>query len=131
MLEWLRNHVAGKTSFITATSRAQLMISVLKNHRLAATRLLIMASWASVARTEGVAGVAETGLEVKDGERVAVVDANAIISGLHLEGLAQKYVTIPEVIAEIRDKQARQFLSMLPYALHTLEPTEESTKFGE
>lgn len=90
-----------------------------------------MASWASVARIEGTCGVPETGLEVKEGERVAVVDANAIISGLHLEGLAQKFVTIPEVIAEIRDKQARQFLSMLPYTLYTLDPTEESTKQGE
>ena len=65
-------------------------------------------------------------------ERIVVVDANAIISGLHLEGLsADRYCTIAEVLSEVRDKHARQFLTMLPYQLDVREPAEESLKAGK
>lgn len=62
--------------------------------------------------------------------RVAVVDANAIISGLRLEGVADKFVTTQDVLDEIRDKQSRQFLATLPFSLGVLEPSEESIKTG-
>ncbi|EPS69113.1 hypothetical protein M569_05652, partial [Genlisea aurea] len=60
---------------------------------------------------------------------VAVVDANAIIQGG--EGLlhsANRFVSVPEVIAEIRDPGSRFALNLLPFSVETIEPTPESLK---
>lgn len=60
---------------------------------------------------------------------VAVIDANAII---HREGLLNlkrefdRIVTIPQVLAEIRDGNSRQALAALPFSIETQEPTDES-----
>ena len=41
-----------------------------------------------------------------------VVDSGPLIKGVRLERIdADRYVTVPEVMKEIRDKQARQLLS--------------------
>lgn len=89
-------------------------------------------SWANIARAAPAPAVAAPEDDYVPGKtRVAVVDANAIISGLRLEGLGDKFVTIKEVLDEIRDKQSRQFLSTLPYGIDVKEPTEESMKLGE
>ncbi|KAF6254528.1 hypothetical protein COO60DRAFT_1627844 [Scenedesmus sp. NREL 46B-D3] len=86
-----------------------------------------MASWASVAKASAQPVVAAQDVNSStENLRLLVVDANAIIGGLKLEGIADRAVTIPEVFAEIRDKQSRQFLSTLPYKLQLLEPTEDS-----
>ncbi len=89
-------------------------------------------SWAAVAKTSPAQPAP---IEVKPervDERIVVVDTNAIISGLHLEGLcADRYCTIAEVLAEVRDKHARQFLTMLPYQLDVREPADESLKAGK
>ncbi|KAJ9520993.1 hypothetical protein QJQ45_022704 [Haematococcus lacustris] len=61
-------------------------------------------------------------------QRQAVVDANAIISGLSLRHLADRFVTIQEVLNEVRDKQSRQFLANLPIGLAVAEPSEESLR---
>ncbi|KAL6762805.1 Nin one binding Zn-ribbon like-domain-containing protein [Haematococcus lacustris] len=61
-------------------------------------------------------------------QRQAVVDANAIISGLSLRHLADRFVTIQEVLNEVRDKQSRQFLASLPFGLAVAEPSEESLR---
>jgi hypothetical protein len=91
-----------------------------------------MASWASVAKASPAPVVPTQDLTAdKEGLRLLVVDANAIISGLHLEGIADRAVTIQEVFDEIRDKKSRQFLAALPYQLHIREPAEESVKLGE
>ena len=37
-----------------------------------------------------------------------IVDTNAIIRGVHIERMAKELYTVPEVIAEIRDKQTRE-----------------------
>ncbi|BAT73091.1 uncharacterized protein HKW66_Vig0014350 [Vigna angularis] len=58
---------------------------------------------------------------------VAVVDANAIIeSGEKLHGLADKFISIPEVMEEIRDPVSRHKLSFLPFSIQTMEPSPES-----
>ena len=36
----------------------------------------------------------------------AVIDTNAIVKGFRLETFAEEAVTIPEVLAEVKDKQA-------------------------
>ncbi|KAG5014467.1 hypothetical protein AAZX31_08G013100 [Glycine max] len=58
---------------------------------------------------------------------VAVVDANAVIeSGEKLHGLADKFISIPEVMEEIRDPVSRHKLSFLPFTIQTMEPSSES-----
>ena len=66
-------------------------------------------------------------------KRVAVLDANALITqhGLLTLALADKCVTTPEVLREVRDKQSRATLAALPFAVETLEPTEDSVKAGK
>ena len=44
---------------------------------------------------------------------------------------ADKCVTTPEVLREVRDKQSRATLEALPFAIETREPAEESVKAGE
>lgn len=63
------------------------------------------------------------------GIAVAVVDANAIIQGgERLPSLADKFVSISEVINEIRDPTSRHRLSFLPFSVDTLEPSPDSLK---
>ena len=44
---------------------------------------------------------------------------------------ADKCVTTPEVLREVRDKQSRATLAALPFAIETREPAEDSVKAGE
>ncbi|XP_016174546.1 uncharacterized protein LOC107617322 [Arachis ipaensis] len=61
------------------------------------------------------------------GVSVAVVDANAIIDGGEkLHSLADKFVSVPEVMEEIRDPVSRHKLSFLPFTIDTMEPTPEA-----
>ncbi|XP_025656126.2 RNA-binding NOB1-like protein isoform X3 [Arachis hypogaea] len=61
------------------------------------------------------------------GVSVAVVDANAVIDGGEkLHSLADKFVSVPEVMEEIRDPVSRHKLSFLPFTIDTMEPTPEA-----
>ena len=59
---------------------------------------------------------------------VLVVDSGAIIKGhgndFHL--MANRLVTIEEVIAEIRDSKSRDMLLKLPFELEICSPSEEA-----
>ena len=55
-----------------------------------------------------------------------VVDTNAVVKGFRLERFADEAVTIPEVLHEIRDKQARHTLATLPFELKVQNPDPES-----
>jgi hypothetical protein len=91
-----------------------------------------MSSWATIAKASPQPVVAAQDLSSStENLRLLVVDANAIIGGIKLEGIADRAVTIQEVFDEIRDKQSRQFLTTLPYKLQLSEPTEESIKAGK
>ncbi|XP_041994514.1 RNA-binding NOB1-like protein [Salvia splendens] len=63
------------------------------------------------------------------GIAVAVVDANAIIQGgeklLHS---ADRFVSVAEVITEIRDPASRHALHFLPFTVDTLEPSPDALK---
>ncbi|KAF8065842.1 NOB1 [Scenedesmus sp. PABB004] len=87
-----------------------------------------MTSWASIAKAPAAVAAAPADLGADAGLRLLVVDANAIISGLRLEGVADRAVTIQEVLDEVRDKQSRQWLAALPYPLVVREPAEESLR---
>jgi RNA-binding protein NOB1 len=60
--------------------------------------------------------------------RHLVVDANAIITGSTLAGLADRYWTTAEVLAEVRDRRARELLAALPIKLETRLPSEASVE---
>ena len=92
-----------------------------------------MASWAAIAKAEPIKA-APVVVEEKIKPSVAIIDANAIIHGhglLNLLRSAEKIVTIPEVLGEVRDKQSRAYLEALPITIKTQEPSEESIKAGE
>ncbi|CAB1110672.1 unnamed protein product [Ectocarpus sp. CCAP 1310/34] len=61
-----------------------------------------------------------------------VIDSGAIIkgAGMTLASAAENFWTIPEVVAEIRDKKARQHLESLPFELKLREPSDEAMKFA-
>uniref|UniRef100_A0ACD5TBD6 Uncharacterized protein n=1 Tax=Avena sativa TaxID=4498 RepID=A0ACD5TBD6_AVESA len=63
------------------------------------------------------------------GVAVAVVDANAVISGgAALASTAGRLVTVPEVLEEVRDAAARRRLALLPTPVETVEPSAEFVK---
>jgi len=65
------------------------------------------------------------------GVAVAVVDANAVISGgSALSTSAGRLVTVPEVLEEVRDAAARRRLGLLPVPVETVEPAPEFVKKG-
>lgn len=64
------------------------------------------------------------------GISVAVLDANALIHGDKLANSADKFVSVPEVLDEVRDHVSRQRLSFLPFPVETREPSPEFIKKG-
>ncbi|RNF01062.1 RNA-binding protein NOB1 [Trypanosoma rangeli] len=56
-----------------------------------------------------------------------VLDANAFIKGMdNFNDVADALVTTSQVVAEVRDRAARDLLGRLPQALHVLEPSKEA-----
>jgi hypothetical protein len=83
--------------------------------------------WANIVKQGAApAAPAQEQLRSAEGLRVCVIDANAIINGIRLDGAL--LVCTPDVISEVRDKKARQFLASLK--IEVAEPTEESVKAG-
>ncbi|XP_071687026.1 RNA-binding NOB1-like protein [Rutidosis leptorrhynchoides] len=61
------------------------------------------------------------------GIAVAVIDANAIIQGgEQLHHAADKFVSVTDVIREIRDPTSRHRLNFLPFTVDNMEPSPES-----
>ncbi|XVE57861.1 hypothetical protein DITRI_Ditri04bG0124400 [Diplodiscus trichospermus] len=61
------------------------------------------------------------------GIAVAVVDANAVIEGGEkLTSSADKFVTVPEVLAEIRDPVSRHRLAFIPFSIESMEPSPDA-----
>ncbi|EGD78973.1 hypothetical protein PTSG_01946 [Salpingoeca rosetta] len=54
---------------------------------------------------------------------VLVADTAAFIKNAPLYRLAERVVTVPEVLAEIRDEEARRRLKMLPFELEVRNPS--------
>ncbi len=87
-----------------------------------------MSSWAAIAGAASKPKAAAVPT-VPEGVTV-VVDANAIISGMQLDRLGDTAVTIPSVLAEIKDAASRQRLATLPLGISTMQPNEESINAG-
>eukprot|EP00163_Fabomonas_tropica_P034389 TRINITY_DN9492_c0_g1_i2.p1 TRINITY_DN9492_c0_g1~~TRINITY_DN9492_c0_g1_i2.p1 ORF type:complete len:101 (-),score=7.14 TRINITY_DN9492_c0_g1_i2:38-340(-) len=64
-----------------------------------------------------------------------VVDSGPIIRGARLDHyvteLGCKLVTIPEVISELRDAKARQYLQSLPFEVALRQPSDASIAAGK
>ncbi|XP_015729762.1 RNA-binding protein NOB1 [Coturnix japonica] len=54
-----------------------------------------------------------------------VADTGAFLSGAALQDVARSVYTVPEVLAEIRDRRARRRLAALPYELQLRRPRAE------
>ncbi len=87
-------------------------------------------SWAKIVQAEPEPAAPRPAPAPAEARSVAVVDANAIIAGVQLHTLAEQLVTVPEVLAELRDVKTRQALETLPVRLHTREPLEDAVKAG-
>ncbi|KAL5981522.1 hypothetical protein ACLOJK_015584 [Asimina triloba] len=71
------------------------------------------------------------GCKSSKGVAVAVVDANAIIQGGEkLASVADKVVSVREVLEEVRDPVSRRRIDFLPFSVETMEPSPESSKKG-
>lgn len=88
-------------------------------------------SWTKVAVSVPAKKDVAASADTVSQQPTAVVDANAIMSGVALGSLAERLVTIPEVLEEVRDVKTRERLASLQIALQTLEPTEESIAAGD
>jgi RNA-binding protein NOB1 len=88
-------------------------------------------AWAAMAARKAPASASAPAAADLTGVSVLVVDANALINGVRLEGVAERVVTTAEVLDEIRDAKTRAFVAALPYEIHVMEPSEESCRAGE
>uniref|UniRef100_A0A8C8RZE9 RNA-binding protein NOB1 n=1 Tax=Pelusios castaneus TaxID=367368 RepID=A0A8C8RZE9_9SAUR len=57
-----------------------------------------------------------------------VADAGAFLRGAPLQDIGRNIYTIKEVVSEIRDKETRRQLAVLPYQLHFKQPFPEYVK---
>ncbi|CAG8609415.1 5965_t:CDS:2 [Ambispora gerdemannii] len=57
-----------------------------------------------------------------------VLDSGSLIKGTPVRHLAEKFYTVPEVLAEIRDKESRDYLAQLPFELISLTPSDQALK---
>jgi RNA-binding protein NOB1 len=79
----------------------------------------------------GAAAAAVGSCKSTKGIAVAVVDANAIIQGgEQLHNAADKFVSVDDVIKEVRDPMSRHRMSFLPFSVDIMEPSPESLKKG-
>ncbi|CAG9466552.1 unnamed protein product [Pedinophyceae sp. YPF-701] len=83
-----------------------------------------MTSWANVAKQS--APDPSVPSPATASRPTAVVDANTIINAVKLEQLGERIVTVKSVLEEVRDKQSRQFLQMLPFDIEVLDPSEDA-----
>ncbi|KAI9289073.1 Nin one binding Zn-ribbon like-domain-containing protein [Umbelopsis sp. AD052] len=64
----------------------------------------------------------------KDQVLTLVIDSAPLLKGTPLRHLAQRFCTIPEVVGEIRDKNAREHIKKLPFELELITPSDEAIK---
>ena len=65
------------------------------------------------------------------GVSVAVLDASAIVNGGNVSSFGDRFVTVREVLEEVRDPVSRQRISLLPFTIETMEPSADSIKKGK
>jgi len=69
-------------------------------------------------------------MEAQPRKRILILDSGAIIKGVKIERMGTDFFTIPEVIDEIRDSKAREFLQAFPFEIKITEPDPLDLKAG-
>jgi len=79
-----------------------------------------------------MASSSTTVYQATDKLRYVILDSGAIITGAKLDRLGPnvQYVTISEVLTEIKDKASRMRLQAFPYKIETKVVSEEAMRFG-
>lgn len=86
-----------------------------------------MASWATVAATAAVPTPQSHETPANAKTSLLVVDANALISGTATwQTMAERILSTPEVLNEVRDASSRALLDTLSYKIETRTPPESS-----
>eukprot|EP01121_Diplochlamys_sp_Union-15-3_P016964 TRINITY_DN5884_c0_g1_i2.p1 TRINITY_DN5884_c0_g1~~TRINITY_DN5884_c0_g1_i2.p1 ORF type:complete len:447 (-),score=86.85 TRINITY_DN5884_c0_g1_i2:10-1308(-) len=57
-----------------------------------------------------------------------VIDSGAIIRSMKLETYGENFLTVPEVVQEIKDKKAKSYLAAFPYKIEYRNPTPQALK---
>ncbi|KAJ3170508.1 Nin1 binding protein [Geranomyces variabilis] len=76
--------------------------------------------------TEGRSSVTSSITNGRDNVTTLVVDSAPLIKLTPIGHLAQRFVTVQEVISEIRDPRAREHLAQLPFKLETRVPSADA-----
>ncbi|KAI8594002.1 Nin one binding Zn-ribbon like-domain-containing protein [Geranomyces variabilis] len=76
--------------------------------------------------TEGRSSVPSAITNGRDNVTTLVVDSAPLIKLTPIGHLAQRFVTVQEVISEIRDPRAREHLAQLPFKLETRVPSADA-----
>ncbi|KAL6967123.1 hypothetical protein U1Q18_032927 [Sarracenia purpurea var. burkii] len=97
--------------------------------------------WSNIVKQQATTNQLQQDLSVADdrvfvdsckstkGIAVAVVDANAIIQGgERLANCADKFISVSEVMDEVRDPTSRHRLAFFPFTVETVEPSPEAFK---
>ncbi|KAJ3362670.1 Nin1 binding protein [Allomyces javanicus] len=58
--------------------------------------------------------------------RILVLDTAPLIKQIPLYHVAERFITIPDVLNEVRDERAREYLMRLPFRIETRVPSEEA-----
>ena len=87
-------------------------------------------AWAAVASATPAPAPPPAPVAPTTGQTVAVLDANALISGFRHAAVAERAVTIAEVLEEVRDPAARAALAAPGRGVDVLAPTDESVQAG-
>lgn len=60
--------------------------------------------------------------------RKLILDTAPLLKRTPVRDMAEEFFTVPEVIAEIRDSSAREYLSQLPFNLVVRQPSPEAIR---
>ena len=60
-----------------------------------------------------------------------VADSAAFLKNTPMHNMCENVYTVEEVVNEIRDKETRRRLSVLPYSLHFKQPSVEALQAGK
>jgi RNA-binding protein NOB1 len=92
-----------------------------------------MSTWASLLRNSAPVGTAECATSVSC-RFPLILDANALIRGdiNYIRGLgADDVITLPAILAEVRDRVSREMLASWPVKPHEMNPDAASIEFVE
>ncbi len=104
-------------------------VKALQNKSVPASLDPSAAGMAATGPVKTTAAAAAAAASRPSSQPTLVLDAGAFISGADLAnrfGAAYRYVTIPDVIKEVKDERSRQAMARFPFAIESLSVRKES-----